>query len=517
MKVCIVGEGPVGLLTSLLFIYYKKTYNLDTLKIFLYKRREFFERRHVVNITKNIIKEIELLIQNCHNCLLKGLSDKSISKITMSINCLETILYEKIDKNYINIISNINFDEDQQTKNNYDHIFLCDGFQSKNREYFIYKSIKISPLKCIFADKVIFILYTNLQKIGETISYDCVEENVNKKIFNETSFQCINLDFDKLIAFNSIIYNINNRFNSLPHIEHVNLIEKNIWSSGFQNFEEFKYIFQETIKYINFVDSASIKSIFKNFYVNITDNMDYLFTYKEKFSSIFDLYKQFLYIELENQDGLNNPFMIHSVTPNCTSHGIILDDSIKNVMFARKIDENKFVWLLGDSANGYPPGHSLLIGLKDSFFLVKQFLNANFNTLIHPILLPENFNHFYCNIDGMFDTNYLSSSEICYHLKELNFIDGYLTNNNIENSKNKNIKDIIKIINTKTCFDINNELKQNDYLLILYNMYQLNNFFFNLKNIVCNIPNRGGKNKKAKKPKTRKLKNKKKIFTWRSK
>ena len=55
----------------------------------------------------------------------------------------------------------------------------------------IYKSIKISPLKCIFADKVIFILYTNLQKIGETISYDCVEENVNKKILLDINYDSI--------------------------------------------------------------------------------------------------------------------------------------------------------------------------------------------------------------------------------------------------------------------------------------------------------------------------------------
>ena len=64
MKICVVGEGPVGLVITLLFIYYKKKYNLTNMYIFLYVSRPSFERRHVVNVNKNLMEEIENLITN---------------------------------------------------------------------------------------------------------------------------------------------------------------------------------------------------------------------------------------------------------------------------------------------------------------------------------------------------------------------------------------------------------------------------------------------------------------------
>ena len=64
MKICVVGEGPVGLVITLLFIYYKKKYRLNNMYIFLYKSRPSFERRHVINVNKDLMEEIEGLIAN---------------------------------------------------------------------------------------------------------------------------------------------------------------------------------------------------------------------------------------------------------------------------------------------------------------------------------------------------------------------------------------------------------------------------------------------------------------------
>ena len=170
MKICVVGEGPVGLVITLLFIYYKKKYNLNDMNIFLYKSRPSFERRHVININKDIMEEIEGLISNCSHCLLKEFSESTQEQITMSINCLETILYDKIDKDLVTIIPRTNFNEDEQYKNNYEHLFLCDGFQSKNRTSFVYDHKNYSPIKCVFFDKVILVFYTNLSPVGTPVT-----------------------------------------------------------------------------------------------------------------------------------------------------------------------------------------------------------------------------------------------------------------------------------------------------------------------------------------------------------
>ena len=62
MNIAIVGEGPIGAIVCLLFIYYKITFSLD-LNIFFYKRRDTYDRRHILNISTNVLKEIEKLIR----------------------------------------------------------------------------------------------------------------------------------------------------------------------------------------------------------------------------------------------------------------------------------------------------------------------------------------------------------------------------------------------------------------------------------------------------------------------
>ena len=95
MKICIVGEGPVGLLTALLFIYYKKKYSITDLELFLYRSRLTFERRHIINITKDIMKNIEKLIDDCDSCLLKELSQENIENFFIFFSIYISLLLEK--------------------------------------------------------------------------------------------------------------------------------------------------------------------------------------------------------------------------------------------------------------------------------------------------------------------------------------------------------------------------------------------------------------------------------------
>lgn len=495
MKVCIVGEGPVGLLTVLLFIFFKKKHSIDDLEIFLYKSRRTFERRHVINVTKNMMKKIEELISNCHNCLLQSLSEKTIEEIKISINCLETILYTKLDKKYITIFDNVKFNEDQQTANHYDHIFLCDGYQSTNRKHFIYNDLNYAPVKCVLYDKTILVLYTNLRNADASIDDNCIEAVSEKKMFTNEEVQKAGLDFDKLASLIMLVYNVNNRYNSLPKIEGINLTEKNIWSTGFTNYANFVDIFTETLKYINAVDSGAIINVFKQFNVNITDNTRFFLTNKEELQKIYKLYDSFLQNELHKANSSENSFMIHTVMPNFSSHGIILDDTTGTLLFAKKNDTN-YAWLLGDSANGYPPGYSLMAGLNDAFFLISNFINLNFRIPNIPEGEMQTYlNMFNCSPEtNVFTENYLSSEGICSKIGDLQFVDGYTNDKSEQNLRKKNISEVISIINSKSC-EIGTT--PNDKLLNLYNKYQLNQFFYNLKNILC-VLSTGGKKRHIK-------------------
>ena len=434
------------------------------------------------------MKEIEKLIASCNSCLLGHSSLEIEEEITMSINCLETILYENIDKKIINIMENTQFNEDEQFNNHYNHIFLCDGFQSKNRSYFIYNSINYSPTKCVFFDKVILVLYTNLTPLGSPVLYNCIYNHSDKKMLNTSEIVDFGIDFDMLIALISIVYNINDHIDSLPDIP--DIIKKNLWVSGFIDFNDFNNLFTKTIEYlIRTPDNGVIFDVFRRYNISISDNMIYLLLKnKIEMNNIFSKYSDFIQTELRKKESENKPFMVHSVTPNCASHGIILDDKESKLLYCKKIAEKEYAWLVGDSANGYPPGYSLSIGIKDAFYLVKQFLKTNILTLNNDIReVPIEFTTFSYDIPVLFScdplnkrylSNLLTSRVVCEYVKDLKFVGGYNNSNSLQNDNLKIISDIMSIINSKTCVE-------NDDLLDLYNLYQLNNFFNNIVLIFC--------------------------------
>ena len=323
----------------------------------------------------------------------------------------------------------------------------------------MYDRINYSPIKCVFFDKVILVFYTNLQPLGTPVTEDCIDNIAEKKMFNAEELHAFNVDFDMLVAMISILYNINNRFNSLPKMEGINLVERNLWGTGFQNYDEFVRIFEETIKYfINTKNNNDIFNVFRQFNVNMTDNMKYLFENKAALRDVYNNYMLFIKSELDKKNAANTSFMVHCVTPNCVSHGIILDRSAENLMYCRKIKKDQYAWLVGDSASAYPPGYSLVLGLKDAFFIVKQFLKLNFRAVSEFSELPDiprNYNLFACdNTTGKYSENFLSSPETCEYIKNLKFVDGYINSNAVENDKLKSMTDVMTIIKSKKCLRI---------------------------------------------------------------
>ena len=176
MNIAIVGEGPIGAIVCLYFIYYKMNFNIDNLNIFYYKSRNSFKRRHIVQINKNVLQDIEQLINLCVNCLTNN-NNKQI--INISIRCLEFILHKNINNKYVNIIEKP-FTKNDNDESIYQHIFLCDGFSSNNRLFYIYNNISYKPLQMIFSSPIL-ILYGNLDLSDSSITKKCINRSVVKK------------------------------------------------------------------------------------------------------------------------------------------------------------------------------------------------------------------------------------------------------------------------------------------------------------------------------------------------
>ena len=90
--------------------------------------------------------------------------------------------------------------------------------------------------------------------------------------------------------------------------------------------------------------------------------------------------------------------MIHFVRPSAQSFGIQFDK--KNLQYCAQ-NMFKKVWLIGDSCNSYPPGHSMEFGIKDSIKLINIIMKYNFQSAIIPMFNTyQNTNEYIkCNDD----------------------------------------------------------------------------------------------------------------------
>jgi len=488
MNIAIVGEGPIGAIVCIFFIYYKLNFQLDDLNIYFYKSRNTFKRRHIVKINKNVLQDIEKLIDSCVDCLTVNNNNQIID---LSIRCLEFLLHKNINNTYVNIIEK-KFTEKDNIENIYQNIFLCDGFASNNRLFYVYNNIKYKPLRMVFTSPVL-ILYGNLDLSDAPINPTCINNTVVKKQYFSPELLTYGIEMNLLVAFISIIYNINFKYNTFSKfLPDSKMRESNLWVEGYNNYQNFLDIFTATIEYLNNLDDNVVLSIFNETNVFISPDVSLVLKNKNMIPDIFDKYKNFLKQELTKIDSVDKPFIIHNVMPNCTTFGVILDDSVETLVFARTNPEMGYTsWLIGDSANSYPPGVSLQNGIKDVFTLVPIFIKTNFlpDTDV-PLLNNELFN---CQ-----NSKYVfNQTPICKTLSEFKFSGGYL----FDDEANKNelpISQVIEKIQGKICSD--------DGLVNIYNNYQLNNFFTNLIDYICKnnpLVTTGGKNKNKNKNKNK--------------
>ena len=91
LKIAIVGEGPSGLLCILCLLKYKIDNDLD-FEISWYKKRNNYTRRHIVNISKDLVKKINNILQDCDECIKVN----NNNKLLLSISCFEKLLFSFI-------------------------------------------------------------------------------------------------------------------------------------------------------------------------------------------------------------------------------------------------------------------------------------------------------------------------------------------------------------------------------------------------------------------------------------
>uniref|UniRef100_A0A6C0EUY2 Uncharacterized protein n=1 Tax=viral metagenome TaxID=1070528 RepID=A0A6C0EUY2_9ZZZZ len=507
MKVCVIGEGPIGLLVCIQLIHLKKKLNLaDKLDITLYQSRTTFTRRHLLSLSPELIKQIEDII-DCPTC------NGKITNGSLSINCIETLLFNYIDKSQLKIV-NLKFLYSElliRTQHVYDHIFCCDGFRSLNRNIIMMRANKYNPTQLITTD-IILILYTNLPLNGVPVALNCYRKTPHKIMYTQDMLPA-ELKMENIHALLSIIYNTSKEIN-LFNDDDEKRKSINLWDVGYKDYNDFIETFTYIIKFLEKYNPEDIISVYVKINAKITKSIKDMLYNRGKINDIFEIYKEFVrdqIILLDTPDtkdidsNLNKNFMIHTVNPNATTFGVILDKTEPSLLYATKTRLKENVWIIGDSAHSYPPGYAVEYGMRDVLYFVPYLIHYYFPFTSSSVPLPELIPGKYFMYDNTnkikLRPNILSS--ICDQMHDINFIGGYDESNDKLNNKLNKLSSIMKMLTKKLCIQqvipplhlskktlktihIRDPLIISDNLIIFYNMYQLNNFFNNIINIFCN-------------------------------
>lgn len=96
LRVAIVGEGPTGLLciAKLLSLLHDKPPKTP-LELTWFRYRDAYVRRHVVNISKDFLQEIEHILHACNRCIGAD-AENGKDELSMSIRTLEYTMNKHI-------------------------------------------------------------------------------------------------------------------------------------------------------------------------------------------------------------------------------------------------------------------------------------------------------------------------------------------------------------------------------------------------------------------------------------
>ena len=177
-------------------------------------------------------------------------------------------------------------------------------------------------------------------------------------------------------------------------------------------------------------------------------------------------------IPSEDQD---KQFLAHFVRPSMNTFGIQLDKP--KLQYCKEIGKSK-VWLIGDSCNTYPTGHSIELGLLDVFILFKMIFEDTEVEKDCISLEKLRYKNTFLSCDnGDLIWNF------CENMKKFNFSGGYprisKTNDGLQNkSRNFYVYVIDELEKYMVC-------KSPEDIIDKYNKYQFQNYFNNVFNIVC--------------------------------
>lgn len=208
MHFAIIGDGPVALTLLSYFVYCKSVHKEINIKITLFVsvRSESYTRNHIVSISKETAKILETLV-----CKDSCLNPKNLPFVSIQIKCLETLLFEHIDKTDVIIKSEWTPTSDMSA---YDYIFCADGGRSNSRNTFFGQ---YTPLTVRFSNHLLSLYWNfpencfNFETTPEKKTYDV--DDLKREWGGDDNYNNIN-------AMISLVYNINHRvleFTPPPH------------------------------------------------------------------------------------------------------------------------------------------------------------------------------------------------------------------------------------------------------------------------------------------------------------
>jgi hypothetical protein len=455
MKVAVVGEGPVGLVTLAKLIALDGDNKCD---ITWFRRSGDYTRRHIVELTKNTVSSLEDILQECVGCIGKTEGDH---KLSISIRRLEKQLSDGLPKGRFETKGKF---EDSHAKD-FDHVFLANGFSSPNRLALVYNGIDYTQLKYV-DDTPILIFYSNLGPLKlDPISSDDADESSYKTYIPSNKLFEHGLTIHQVSSLISLVYRL------YLFGEDFTITKQNLWIAGFESIGDFENTFEMAFKsYKNYLQGNTIGDVNDIFVKNKAnalrhDEIQILESIQDGEGSPlhWDNYLSFIKLTCHDECGR---FLVHTVVPNITSFGSILDGELKYANSKQYNGRDVSIWLVGDSANSFPPGFSLEIGVK---------------TILD--FLPTFYKHIISNGNKVldhcpFDNVKLEVPPGCDTSAYL-FKGGYTITNGVDNDTVRNIRDIFTMIKN------NNITCNNDNLIDYYNKKQFMHFMENVVKIKC--------------------------------
>jgi hypothetical protein len=473
-KVAIIGEGPIGLCLAAYLLHLKKSG--FPYEIVMFRNRATYSRSHILNISTEILYVINYLLA-CDRCLTK---DSSSAITEIQIKCLERIVESEIGRGmtYRPGVKTYDF----MTLSEFVHVFLADGGHSPSRKSLFGNNQQLS----LKFKNLIFSLYTDLTDCepGKT-------PNV-RHILHDEFIGILGQEYNACFAMLSILYNFH-KFSSKISIPQIFRDNKDHWANGFEDINEFFSLCDTCAEILISMKSApdnshQIIGELQTFGTYFTPEMESILkSYTPaQIREIIDKCKGFFETILGEKR--SNPFMGHVVKPYAGTFGIDLaNDTLKFCMQ----NGTTCYWLIGDSCNTYPPGHSVEVGMTDSIALV----NIVFKDLALPFIPPVNvrYNRPYFDEKGFRD---------CEKIKGYFFSGGYPISTATAAANSELIpytdmkRKIIKFYNPNP----KNSIEE-------YNQYQFVNFLNTLLNIECNesFGMSGGKRTKNKRKRRKTL------------